>query len=219
MREVEFLPEWYPKVRKRKRMVAFQAWITLILVVGLGLWMILVQRNVYAHQQQLGTLQTDLYRSEEEVRHLDEALTLQQALSGKNEIIEKIGTPVEMSKLMSTLDGLMPANMALVELTLETEETPKISGSTLASRAAAEKQREESKLHFKLHGVSPTDVDLAEFLSRLTGKSFFKQVELLYSHEKVDSGHVMRDFEVAFSLDLTNPLAAAASAPAKKGAK
>jgi hypothetical protein len=218
MREVEFLPGWYPKVRQRKRIVAFQAWVTLILIIGLGLWMILVQRNVYAKQQELGSLQTDLYRSEEEVHHLDQALALQQALSGKNEIIDKIGTPVEMSKVMTTLDTVMPANMALVELTLDTEEAPKSSGNTLAARAAAEQKREDSKLHFKLHGVSPTDVDLAEFLSKLTGKPFFKQVELLYSHEKVDSGHVMRDFEVAFAMELDNPAAAAPVTKKTQGA-
>jgi hypothetical protein len=55
--------------------------------------------------------------------------------------------------------------------------------------------------------VAPTDMDLAEFLARLTSKPFFRNVELLISHEKTDRGHVMREFEVAFVMDL-NPTAA-----------
>lgn len=216
MREVEFLPEWYPKVRKRKRMVALQAWITLILFAGLGLWMLLVQRNVKLREHSLGALQTDLYRSEEEIQHLEEALKLQTQLSGKDQILLKIGGPVEVTKVMSTLEQVMPADMALIDLTLETEEPSKPTG-TLAARAAAEQKAPESKLHFRLHGVTPTDVDLAEFLARLTGKPFFRQVELLYSRERVDAGHVMRDFEVGFVLDLASRNSTSSPAVASTG--
>ena len=133
---------------------------------------------------------------------------LQKALSGKDEIIRKIGTPIEMSKVMTALDQLMPANMALVDLSLDTEEGTHAPANTLAARAAAEQKSPETRGHFKLHGVSPTDVDLAEFLARLSGKAFFKQVDLMYSHEKVDNAHVMREFEVSFALELTPPTSA-----------
>ena len=79
MREMEFLPEWYPKVRKRRRMVVMQAWVTFTVVLGLGLWMVLVQRNVYARQQELGSLQTDLCRSEEQVQRLDQAANVAES--------------------------------------------------------------------------------------------------------------------------------------------
>jgi Tfp pilus assembly protein PilN len=216
MREVEFLPEWYPKVRKRKRMVALQAWSTLILVAGLGLWMILVQHNVKLRQQALGALQTDLYHSEEEIQHLEEALKLQNQLSGKDQILIKIGRPVEMTKLVSTLEHLMPADMALMDLTFDTEEAPRATG-TLAARAAAEQKPSESKLHFRLHGVAPTDVDLAEFLAKMSGKPFFRQVELMYSHERVENGHVLREFELAFSLELSPSAPAPAPSVASVG--
>ena len=68
-------------------------------------------------------------------------------------------------------------------------------------------KKDDRKLRFKLHGVCPTDVDLGEFLAKLTGKPFFKNVELMYSHERQDRGHVMREFEVAFTMDLTGAAA------------
>jgi hypothetical protein len=67
VREIEFLPDWYPKVRKRKRMVALQAWVTLTLMCGLGSWMLLVQRNVHAREIELKGLRTDLNQSETEL--------------------------------------------------------------------------------------------------------------------------------------------------------
>ena len=211
MREIEFLPDWYPKVRKRKRMVALQAYVTLILMCGLGLWMLLVQRNVHARELELDGLRSDLDQSETELARLEELLQLQRQFGQQDQIFNKIGRPIATTKLITTLEQMMPSDMALLDLTLETEEPNRNSnsgaygggyGSGLAARAAREKELESAKLRFKMHGVAPTDTDLGEFLHKLTGRPFFKNVELLYSHERQDRGHVMREFEITFTMDL-----------------
>jgi Tfp pilus assembly protein PilN len=209
MREPEFLPDWYPKVRKRKRTLALQAWITLILISGLGLWMLLVQRNVRAREVALGALRTDLTQSETELERLEDAQQLQRDLGRRDEIFHKIGRPIESTRLLTTLEHLMPKDMALLDLALEGEDpAPRGAGGgggSLAARAQQDKQKSQqaSKLNFRMHGIAPTDVALAEFLAKLTAKPFFKQVELMYAHERLDSGHVMREFEVTFAMDLT----------------
>src|SRR5690242_8297573 len=91
VREIEFLPDWYHKVRKRKRMVALQAWVTLILMCGLGLWMLLVQRNVHAREIELKGLRTDLDQSESELARLEDLLQLQRQLGQQDQIFVKIG--------------------------------------------------------------------------------------------------------------------------------
>src|SRR5439155_8358611 len=170
------------------------AWITLLLAAGLGLWMLLVQRNVHLKESDLARLKTDLTQSETEVDRLNDLLKLQDQLNAQNEIFEKIGRPVDTTKLLATLDQLMPQAMALIELSIETEEATKSAGTSLASRAAQEKS--ERKLKLKLHGVAPTDVDVGDFLVRLAAKPLFSQVELAYSHERVEAAHVMRDFAI-----------------------
>ena len=209
MREVEFLPQWYPKVRQRKRAVMIQTWATLSLVVALGVWMLMAQRNVQASETELSSLRTDLNQSEVQLQRLEEMLDLQKELGKQASIFAKIGRPVASTKLITTLEQLMPRDMALMNLTLETEEPQAKAGGSLSSRsrrsaaaAAAAAANAEPKLRLRLHGVAPTDVDLAEFLAKLTAKPFFRQIELIYSHEKTDSGHVMREFEVAFVMDL-----------------
>ena len=212
MRELEFLPDWYPKVRKRKRQVALQAWVTIILMCGLGLWMLLVQRNVHAREIEVESLRKDLDQSETELARLEDLLQLQRQLGQQDQIFLKIGRPVETTKLITTLEQMMPTDMALLDLTVETEEPNRSGGGGssysnsssggLAARAAREKELETPKLRFRMHGVAPTDTDLGEFLHKLTGKSFFKDVELLYSHERQDRGHVMREFELTFMMEL-----------------
>ena len=48
MRELEFLPDWYPRLRKRKSMVGVQGYATVILVTGLCTWGWLSGRNIQA---------------------------------------------------------------------------------------------------------------------------------------------------------------------------
>jgi len=215
MREVEFLPDWYPKVRKRKRVVALQAWITLILMCGLGMWLLLVQRNVHAREVEVLSLGKDLNQSETELARLEDLLQLQRQLGQQDQIFLKIGRPVETTKIITTLEQMMPTDMALLDLSVETEDPNRATGGGggygnnyssggggLAGRAAREKEQETPRLRFRMHGVAPTDTDLGEFLHKLTGKPFFKDVELSYSHERQDRGHVMREFELTFMMDL-----------------
>ena len=201
---MEFLPDWYPKVRQRRRVLTLQAWITLTLVCGLGLWMLLAQRNVLAQERQLERLDRELTTSETQLQRLEELLALQRQLGQQDQIFVKIGRPIESTHVITTHAEIMPPDMALLGLSLDTHEQSVTAPSGLAARAAAEKKKldKDSKLNFRLHGVAPTDVDLAEFLAKLTAKPFFKSVELIYSHERQDSGRVMREFEVAFTMEL-----------------
>jgi Tfp pilus assembly protein PilN len=215
MRELEFLPDWYPRVRKRKRMVALQTWVTLIMMCGLGLWMLLVQRNVHAREVEVESLRTDLDKSETDLARLEDLLQLQRQLGQQDQIFLKIGRPIETTKIITTLEQMMPTDMALLDLQVENEDPTRSSisngygnggggggGGGLAARAAREKEQESPKLRFRMHGVAPTDTDLGEFLHKLTGRPFFKNVELLYSHERQDRGHVMREFELTFNMEL-----------------
>jgi hypothetical protein len=209
MREVEFLPDWYPKVRQRKRIVAFQAWVTLLLIAGLGMWILMAQRKVHAREIELAGLRTDLDQSVTELQRLDEMLELQKRLGQQDAIFLRIGRPVEATRVLTTLEQLMPRDMALLDLTLDMEEAPKPSPAdgSLAARAQQQQQQvrtapAESRLRFRVHGVAPTDLDLADFLNKVTTKPFFRQVELIYSHERQQGGRVMREFEVAFVMDL-----------------
>jgi hypothetical protein len=215
MREVEFLPEWYPRVRQRRRMVVMQTWASLALICALGVWMLLVQRNVHAREVELSSLRTDLNQSEAEVSRLEELLQLQQQLGRQDQIFLKIGRPIESTKIITTLEQLMPRDMALLDMTVEKDETVTRSANALAARAARPPQAgsaaaaaaAEIKIRLRLHGVAPNDMDLAEFLAKLTTKPFFKQTELIYTRERQDSGHVMREFEVSVVMNITPAIA------------
>ncbi len=57
MRELEFLPDWYPMLRRKRRILVLETWIGVMVAAALGLWIILSARDVSARQTLLGTRQ------------------------------------------------------------------------------------------------------------------------------------------------------------------
>jgi Tfp pilus assembly protein PilN len=199
MRDLEFLPDWYPTLQRRKRLVAVQAWVTLGTAMLLGVWMLFAQGDVQAKQRDLRDINGALLRSQDDVARLEVLLDLQRKLGHQAQIFAKIGRPIETTRILTTIEELMPRDVALLNLTMETEE-PK--AETLAAKAALEKNPIR-RIKLKLEGVAPTDADLAVFLSKMTAKPFFSAVSLSHSRPRSDNQHVMREFEVTFMLDLS----------------
>ncbi len=203
MLDVEFLPAWYPQIRRRRRMVGLQAWMTFIVLAALGLWITLVGRNLRQAEAKRLAVDAELLHSRSEIKTLEELMTLGKKLSEQALVLSKVGSHVEAARLMATLDEVLPRSTALLELLLVTEERQPV---TLAgARAAQEKDRPlERRLNVKVTGVAPTDVEVADFLTKLTAKSFFEDVRMTGSKPRLDNGRVMREFEVFFTMDLND---------------
>ena len=207
MRELEFLPEWYPRVRRRKRLTMLHGWMTIVIVCGLCLWMLLAHRNVRAAQAALASLDAQMTQTKTEQRQLDDQLAIKKQLEVQEKIVATLGFPVDMSRLLHTLDAVMPREMSLLDANFETLEQQVAATGTAAARAtpAKEQYSVDRKLRVRLTGVAPTDVDLANFLAGLTSLPFLQQISLVRADDKTDTGHLLREFEVTFLVDLNQP--------------
>lgn len=207
MREVEFLPAWYPQVRRHRRLVVLQAWMTVIIVAAFALWMARAGHNIRGAEATLATREAELSASRNELKVVEELMTLRRKLVEQSKVLAKVGSHAEAARLLATLDEAMPRSAALLELTLLTEETHPV---TLAgAREAQEKDRSvDRRLNVRIVGVAPTDVEVAEFLTRLTSKPFFEDVRMPSSKPRLDNGRVMREFEVHLSMNLNEPAGA-----------
>lgn len=201
MRELEFLPEWYPEIRRKRRMVFMQGWLTILAVATVGVWLFLAQRNVRDKQGQLLTLKSQITQTQSDLDRLDQMEQLRRKWQHQDQIIEKLGKHIESSRLITAMDELMPANMALVSLDVANQEQTVTPGSLASMRPEEAKKPPARKIKVRVQGLAPNDEDLANFLAKLTSHPF-EQVALTYSRQRSDNGHVMREFEVAFAVDL-----------------
>jgi hypothetical protein len=54
--------------------------------------------------------------------------------------------------------------------------------------------------------MSPSEAQLASFMTQLSSVPFFEQVSTSYVKESQESGHVLRAFEITFSVPLNAPI-------------
>jgi len=204
VRELEFLPSWYPQARRRQRWLRLQACTTLLLVLGLGLWLGLANRNISHAQAGLTAVDAQLAQSQLELEQLQVQLKLKHQLEFQRQIVSRLGLQVEMSRMMNTLEQVMPKEMSLCELSFDTEESIKRADGSPAG-ATSKDQAKNRMLRVRMLAVAPSDVDLANFLAGLTNVPFFQDVAMTTSHDKSEGGHIMREFEVTFSMSLNPP--------------
>jgi Tfp pilus assembly protein PilN len=209
---MEFLPAWYPQIHNRKRQVMLQAWGTLVLLGGLVAWMYLSGRNVKSAEVDLRALSGQISQTEAELQKLDDLLNLQKQLRQQDRINAKLGLHVEATRMITALENSMPREMAVLSLGMEIEEQARPVATLDDAKAAQDKTPPVTrKLKIKMQGVAPTDVDVANFLARLGTTPYFENVAMGYARDRLDTGHVMREFEVTFAVDLTTPPGAMAA--------
>jgi hypothetical protein len=203
MREVNFVPAWYPAVIRQKRLLTIQAWATAIIVVG-GLATLLAAHRAGAAANH------DLLQSKEraqqmikKVHELDELLDLQKQLKLKQGIVNELGLPVELSRMVAEMGACAPREITFTEIVaLTAEHAP----ATIAERAAAVAGQRNTvpsrQLQIRLRGIAPTESEVTTFYSKLIQRPCFSQVRLVNSNEKIDVDHKMREFEVGFTINL-----------------
>ena len=201
MRELEFLPDWYPQTRKRRRLVVLQGWLILVLACGMGAHLVLADRNIKVAEKSLAALQGQLEQTNAQLAEIDKLDTMRRQWRQQEQLLSRLGLYVEACKTLDTIDSLMPKQMALTSAQLDNEE--KIDAASAVQAAKGGEIVVDRRLKVRIQGVCPTDVDLANFMTQLATIPFFEQVSITYAREKSENNHVMREFEVSVSLNLT----------------
>lgn len=217
MREIEFLPNWYPVFRRRRGLAVTQAWATAVLLATTCLFGVAAHHQVMAHEAAGRVVQGELRQTRSQLKLLDEQLAMKKQLEQQGLVQTRVGLQIDGTRLISELTNLMTPDMALLELTAETQESARpalpVGVNNLDAAAAGTSVKSkidpgvDRRLRVKLVGVAPTDVDIANFLAGLTNKPCFDEVAMTYAKDRIQAGHIMREFELAFLINLNAPSA------------
>jgi hypothetical protein len=199
MRELEFLPAWYPRLRRKRRVLLVEAWLAVTIVAGLGLWLILSAHNVIARETLLTVREKQLTQSNYELQKLAELESLKRQMSDQATLMTRLGPNVPMGRLMDTLEQALPKGMALLDVTVDFEK-----GMRQAAAPRGAVAQSDPMYQVSIHGVSPSDAELGEFMTGLA-KAIPHWVGGSMSETDVrQAGHQMRDFTFSFSIRLSD---------------
>jgi Tfp pilus assembly protein PilN len=202
MLEPEFVPRWYVQLLRRRRALAIQVWLTAAFVAALAVWALIGLRQVRQADASLLHVDAQLRATGIDLQRLNDLSTIQHQLERQDQIVHALGVHVPVTRMLTELQELMPPRMALQQLSVQTVET--VTPLTEAERAQGQPARISRKLHLNVVGVAPTQDELATLMTELVAVPFFSDVALVKGEEVSEKDHLMRSFQITFTLDLDN---------------
>jgi Tfp pilus assembly protein PilN len=218
MNVIDFLPNDYLARRSRRR-------ANLICLAIAGLAMGGVGAGVYWLYRTLDdTTQCRTQVEQQYVQASQQLEQLKQLEDRKADLLRKVSLSttllerVPRSNILARLTNNLPRGMQMTSLSMRMEEVEvrasdlagtaagrNAAGKPVASPAAPTSGKPETvrikQFAFRLNGVAPTDVEVAEYITRLNADPLFCNVDLLFSEELAKKeGGQMRRFELVFRL-------------------
>lgn len=200
--EVNLLPEWYPAVVRRRRWLRWQAWATGVLVVVLTTLLVLRKDDEHVSAYELATLETHREITGEQLDQLASAEARLQELATRATLVEQVGLPVEVTRVVSQIGRILPPRAALTELSVETQRREPTLVEIARATAAGREVTQGLWLRFRIGGVTPESNDVATLLEQLQAEPLFEQCAVSYGRDVRLAGRPAVEFEVTFAIDL-----------------
>ena len=245
---INFLPNDYMERRGRRCANLICLILGGVAVLGLGLASGLALVNSLSSAAMRAVVEQQYQEASLQIKQLKELEERKAALVHKVELSSDLLERVPRSHLLARLTNYLPQKASLTGVLLKREDVevpapqspaasplgspadPKDAGAAKSGKNAKDKpEKVKMKMWtFRVDGLAPTDVEVAEYISRLCSDSLFREVALQYSEEfPYREGTTMRKFQLCFRLSpdaekTLGPTAApavtaTAPAPATKG--
>jgi len=203
MREVEFLPTWYPVVCRRKRLVWAQLAATGAVLLALTGATIARRCEVARQQAVADDYAAELQHFKPALMRLDALQSQQRQLRYREQLAAQTGLQLDPTRLLNVLEDAMPAKVSLTDLSLQAVETPGGGGDA------------QRRLSIRLTGLAPSDVEVVTLLTNLGKVKLLDDVAMDYTREHAGDGQATREFALTFAVNLVAvPAATAQVSPA-----
>ena len=209
---IDFIPPAYRSSIRRTR-------VRRILIIGLSAGGVLIGLSGWSVRAAVLHRRAELH---EFARFVDDtraaahhAEMMQQKIEEAKQKLQRqkdLTLPIEASDILATLCGLLPESTSLESLemrvtTLRQGNKTNRSGKNHSLKAGGKKKKNEEEkkekvLVCEVTGLSISDMDIADFVGRLTDNTLFRDVSLDYSKPTQVGEKEARAFRVSCLLDL-----------------
>ncbi|MFT3785249.1 MAG: hypothetical protein QM770_03665 [Tepidisphaeraceae bacterium] len=206
MREVDFLPDWYPRVRWQQVLLKIEVSIVVTLVLVVSAYLVWMRQRVTTAESAFRVVSSEQAETRRQVKELDQTMQLQAELLSKQRLVAELGMPIELTRVISEIGECMPSEMTLNEFECTTDQRPmgieeKALRGIRDEPGAGPRVAMTRTLQVAMRGVAPTESQVARFYGDLAERRFFDGVRL-NSEETKSNDHVMRNFETSFTVPL-----------------
>ncbi len=214
--ELSFLPEDYLERRARRRTNAICAILFIVVMVAISAAFKITERSARDVEAQYDAKLREYTDAARQIEQADKMKDKQRKMANQAEIASSLLEKVPRSFILAELTNSLPAGTSLLDLVLnsqarQTQNLTPLQGRTAVERRkaneeAAKKSQElvqiqQYDVHLKITGIAATDVQVAQFISKLNTSRLLRDVNLVISDQFEKDKEILRKFVIEAKLD------------------
>lgn len=217
MININFVPDDYVQKKESLRANTFYLILFLIAMSALaGTFAVIKMRQRSALKEQMAVSKR-MADASASIAQLEELQNRKKQMMKNVLLTAELVEPVPRSILLAALTNNLPAGTSLTVVdisqqmpagssssaqTNKFEAAKKTAAATAATKASEPKVSPEMLLEtdIEIEGIAPSDIEVAQYISRLTGSILFEKVALVQSRESTVDSEVRREFKLTAML-------------------
>jgi len=207
MQILNFIPEDYTQRKLLRKANLLCAVLTAAVAVALGIMFAVLTAAEDRLLGQRAEVEQATARAAGGVQQWQQYQADREAVLERARKASRLLNLLPRSRIVAEIVQRLPKGLSLTQLFVA-EEASLVVEPELAKGPAAQKaptkttpiNREQVEMRFRLLGLAPTDVEVAQLIAALSSSGVFDQVELSFSEDQMLQERSLRRFEVLFRL-------------------
>ncbi|MCD6392331.1 MAG: PilN domain-containing protein [Planctomycetes bacterium] len=206
MAKIDFVPDNYIQQREGNRANLTYLVLLAVLMSAICVTFSIIKIRQRAARNELATLTEQMSQAHKQIAQLEELKIKSKTMMRTMVMTAELLEPIPRSIILASLTNNLPDGVSLLETRLSEKEivraasTPaRISQYQAAGAKAAAQQetpQKASETTIEIKGIAPSDIEVAEYIARLSNSVLFDSVALVESKEhKIDNTR-FREFKL-----------------------
>jgi Tfp pilus assembly protein PilN len=212
--QLSFLPDDYLERKAQRRTNVVCALLFLIVAVAIVFGFMFADRTLKEARTKNEALSKEYADAARPIAQFQQLQEKQRTMAHQAELTASLLEKIPRSYLLAEITNAIPAGASLLDFDMQSRKRvapPKVltafeqrrlamSGGA-APAAAPPAAPRVYDVDMKISGIAPTDVQVAQFISRLSRSPLFKDVNLVISDEFVVEDTKVRKFQIELALN------------------
>jgi len=212
--QLSFLPDDYLERKSQRRTNVICAGLFLVVTVAIGGAFAFSDKALKKARDENADASLKYSEAARPIQQFQQLQEKQRTMAHQAELTSSLLEKVPRSFLLAELTNAMPPGVSLIEMKLDSKrravpapppksafEQKREAASGVVKEAPAPPPVRQYDVEVKLTGMASTDVQVAQFISKLNGSPMLKDVNLVISDEFATQEERLRKFEIELMLN------------------
>lgn len=211
--QLSFLPDDYLEKKAQRRSNLICAGLFVVVMSAIGAAFTFSERSIRRVEQQHVEIEKEYADAARRIQQVQKMQEKQRHMAQQAELTASLLEKIPRTFLLAELTNALPAGVSLLDFNLESKRkaapTAGADAKTAFEQRKAKKSDEKKPevvqprvydVLMKLTGMAETDVQVAQYISRLNRSPMLKDVNLVISDQFNREGRNLRKFQIELSL-------------------